>query len=229
MKKLILSLWIILMLSMLAAGSADSLFLAADQSLLIMPTAYTMPKGQSALTDFEIILLQYSYAATDRIHLTAATAFPITEELLRTFSVGSKINYLKKGKLQSAAWTSYTPDVKILTLGNVCSYGNPRGSIHCAGAFVSTFKEKQGSALAALGGIKNFSTRTAGIAELIFIAQNDINNASEMVNTNYINTLVLGIRFKGNRMSWDLGAIRPLNEDMGDLIALPYLKATFMF
>ncbi len=229
MKKLILSLWIIVMISMLAAGSADSLFLAADQSLLIMPTAYTMPKGQSALTDFEIILLQYSYAATDRIHLTAATAFPITKELIKTFSVGGKINYLKQGKLQSAAWTSYTADAQILTLGNVCSYGNPQGSIHCAGAFVYTFKEKQGSVLAALGGIKNFSTRTAGIAELIFFADNDIHNASEMVNTNYINTLVLGIRFKGNRMSWDLGAIRPLNEDMGELLALPYLKATFMF
>lgn len=229
MKKLMLSLWIILMISILSAGSADSLFLAADQSLLIMPTAYTMPQGQSAITDFEIILLQYSYAATDRIHLTAASAFPITEEMLRTFSIGSKINYLKQGKLQSAAWTSYTPDAKILTLGNVFSYGNPKGSIHCAGALVYTLKESHGSALAALGGIKNFSTRTAGIAELIFFAENDIDNASEVVNTNYVNTLVLGIRFKGNRMSWDLGAIRPLNEDMGDLIALPYLKATFMF
>ncbi|MCK9557893.1 MAG: hypothetical protein PHO85_04420 [Candidatus Cloacimonetes bacterium] len=43
--------------------------------------------------------------------------------------------------------------------------------------------------------------------------------------------VLFGIRFKGSHVSWDLGGMRPLEPDTEDdeLIAIPFLKATFIF
>jgi hypothetical protein len=223
MRNIIITLFLFTITLFLYADAQDSTFYAADQSLLFMPTAYTMPKGTRALTDYEVFVLQYSYAATDHLHLSAVSIFPISVDVLRTLTLGAKQNYLRTGYLQSAAWVSFTPDVSLraITFGNVFSYGTPKRSAHAAVGFGTNLHDKIGSALLMLGGTTSMSGRVNFLAE--------ITTTTDALKENYTGLLSLGIRFKGKATSWDLGGFRPLSGDTGELLLIPYLKATFVF
>lgn len=57
--------------SLLLAQEHAAQFNAADQSVSLLPTAHTMPRGTHAITTMEFVLFQYSYAPTNRLHLSA--------------------------------------------------------------------------------------------------------------------------------------------------------------
>ena len=81
-----------------------------------------------------------------------------------------------------------------------------------------------------LGGITTLSKRVSGIMEyynLRDILEIDFDDDDPLDLDN--SALLLGIRFKGEKMSWDLGGIRPLVVDEGDFLAVPFVKATFIF
>ncbi len=230
MKKVLVLASIILATTAFMFAEADPQFLAADQTLMIMPTAYTMPKGTSAFTNFELFLLQYTYAYMDRVHLSAAMVFPVFKDAIKTFTVGSKISYYREDKLQTALWVSYIPDPKIFSLGHVFSYGIPKISGHLTTGLVT--KAQDGDAIlsygtedlfyhAGFGVINSLSPRTSLITEL---------HLGRYTGDDGVDSLILcGLRFKGKNISWDLGGFRPINEDMGELIALPFVKATILF
>jgi hypothetical protein len=205
------------------ADKDEPLYHSADQSLFVMPTAFTMPRGSSVLTSFEFLILQYTYAPTDRLHLSLASIFPITFDLLRSFTLGGKINYLRKDGIQAAFYGSFTPDVevRIANIGHVLSIGNPSSSLHFSVSkpFGEYEDLLEGGFLFGLGGITDLSRRVAGIGEVyLYTGEGD----SEQV-------LALGLRFKGTNISWDLGGFRPLGYDLGIFIAVPFIKATFLF
>jgi len=215
--------------SFLLAQVVDAQFLAADQSLMTMPTAYTMPQGQSSLTDFEVLLVQYSYALTNIFHISGGMVFPMSAELLKTFTFGTKTNYYRGKTVQSALWASYTPDPKTSTLGNIVSIGNPEASIHVLTATTLDFRRGKQQPILGLGGIKNFSDRTSGIAEFYYAPDIYKYFEDDESDLKSLKIIMLGIRFKGQRMSWDFGAFRPLGMDAEDLIGIPFIKATFIF
>lgn len=203
--------------------SSEIMFQAADQALFVMPTAYTMPKGSSAITDFELLILQYTYAPTNNLHLSAGMVFPIVLDLFRTITLGAKFNYLRKDKIQCAFYGSVTPDpdMRIANIGHVLSIGDPRGSVHIAvnKPFGSYEDILEGGFVASLGGIVDFSKRVAGLGEVYLYS-----SARQPAQV-----FGLGLRFKGKNISWDLGGIRPFGIDAGDFIAVPFIKATFIF
>lgn len=200
-------------------------FRSADQSVMILPTAYTMPVGQSAITSYELLIIQYAYAFLDRAHLSAAMVFPVTKDMLKTFTFGTKVNYYRGKTLQAAVNCTFTPDPQALSLGNVFSLENGDYSFHLSTAALVTFKESVQSGYAGLGIIKNHNDRLSLMAELIAFGEfdNDVEYGDSLI--------LAGIRFKGKMISWDLGAFRPLGEDFseGSFIALPFVKATVMF
>ncbi|HNX00603.1 MAG TPA: hypothetical protein PLE74_01815 [Candidatus Cloacimonadota bacterium] len=223
MRKVLLVTFFVLSSIIIFAQDSGNTTYAADQSLLFMPTAYTMPKGTSALTDYEVLVLQYSYAATDHLHLSAVSVFPVTKDALRTLTVGMKQNFFRKGKVQSAGWFSFTPDsaIRAISFGDVVSYGTPERSAHAAVAFGSNLHDKISSAVLMGGVTTSMSERVNFIAEFT--------TTTEALKDNYTGLLSLGVRFNGKSTSWDLGGFRPLSGDSGDLLLVPYLKATFVF
>ncbi|MGC9362307.1 MAG: hypothetical protein ACP5F3_05195, partial [Candidatus Syntrophosphaera sp.] len=186
--------------SLYQKGKADSIkadpqFLSADQALFVMPTAYTMPRGSSAFTSFELLIIQYTYAPTDRLHISAGTVFPITFDLLRSFTLGGKINYLRKDVIQAAFYGSYTPDVevRIANIGHVLSIGDPHQSLHFSvskpfGEYEDILEE---GFVFGLGGIADLSKRVSGIGEFYLYSGEGY---TEQV-------LALGLRFKGAKIS----------------------------
>ena len=227
MKSILFALCALLLLAVPVFADNEENYEPADQSLLLLPTAYTMPKGTSALTNYELAVFQYAYALSDRLHLSAAMVFPIHKEVFKTFSAGIKLNYLQIDQLQSSLNFAVNPHFRVMNLGNTISYGSAKTNLHLNVGLVlnedSVLEDIDGDYIyyGGLGFIDNVSKRTAVIVEYALGAGNDDSDAESIV--------ALGLRFKGQRISWDLGAIRPVSADMDDFIALPFIKATVMF
>jgi hypothetical protein len=222
MKVLILVVALMLVTSFsLSAQEMSEEFKAADQSLMVMPTAYTMPKGASTFTDYEIFIIQYAYGLTNSTHLSVGLPFPIVAEAFEYSALGVKQNYLKYGKLQSAAALTWMPKAKGGILSNVLSYGTPKASLHGYIGFFYDYDRVESGALLALGGIVDVSSRIALMSELI--------THSEAADEEGGQILTLGVRFKGDKLSWDLGGFRPFTGNSGDLILIPLIKMTVLF
>lgn len=222
---------IILLLGLLATGlfaaDPDELFWAADQSLMVMPTAYTMPKGMHAFTDLELAIMQYAYAVSNRTHLSAGMVFPFTEDMIKTFTAGFKTNFLKSKKAQAALIGSFNPHTRAGYGGVVGSFGDPDISMHIMGSELYNFKNGDYQTLIALGGIKSISERFSGIMECYVVPQ-ELGNLGDDPDAAQF-AIALGARFKGPKISWDFGIGRALGIDMGDFIGFPVLKATILF
>lgn len=230
MKNYVLIIIVLLAGTLLLAQEKETPFYAADQSVFLLPTAHTMPRGTHALTSFEVLLLQYSFSATDRLHLSAGMVFPVTADMFKTLSLGAKYRYLSQGKVNSAAWASYSPDPQLFTAGNVVSLDANKASLHFAAALYANAEEGESRILFGLGGIAELSHRVNLMGEIIMVPETEWIEEEDIDEvTGYEGLLIVGLRFKGEKISWDLGGARSLEEGQGDLIAIPFLKATFLF
>lgn len=180
--------------------------------------------------------MQYSYALSEDIHRSAGMVFPFHKEMLKTFSVGGKYNYIHSGPLASALTLSYHVDKGYILGANVLSFGDMDASVHLyTGAFYKTQK-KETTAVFGLGGIKSFSTRVSGMMEIIYVdplydrkpKESFLNEGRDLVAT-------IGIRLKGDKVSWDFGTFRSLLKywdggfDEDFVLFSPTLKATVLF
>ena len=194
----------------------------SDHELLLMPTAYTMEQGKSYLTNYELFLLNYTYAISPSTHLGVFTLFPITKDFLETFTLGAKQKYLNSDFIKAALWTTYTPKISGLTLGTVFSFGKATHGLHLGISTASEFEtsKKHWELVYMLGYRYDFSKKLSLLAEYT--------NFSSFIKEDFNGLISIGIRFRGESISWELAGIRPL-ESTGDLLFFPLLKATFLF
>jgi len=205
---------LILMPFILAAQN----FQPGDHELFLMPTAYTMPKGNSYFSNYELVFLNYTFAQTPTTHIGAFTLFPITKDFVETFTFGAKQNYLKFNKFQGALWATYTPKIKGITIGNVFSIGKKSNSLHIGIGAATADEASQWELLYLIGYRKDVSKKVSLIAEYT-------NSQTLLEEENFNGLISIGARFRGGSVSWELAGVRPL-ESTGDFLFFPLLKAT---
>jgi len=195
-----------------------------DHELMIMPTAYTMEDNQWYLSDYELFLLNFTYAASPSTHIGIFTLFPMTSDFLETITLGIKQNYLKSENFQAALWGTYTPKASGLSLGNVFSYGKGGSSLHVGLSGVTNVDEDTDGWLFVymLGGRVDLSRKICLMAEYT--------NFSTAAENGFDGLISFGFRFIGESVSWELAGIRPL-QGTGDVdfFMFPLLKATVLF
>jgi hypothetical protein len=186
-----------------------------------MPTAYTMEQGDMYIADYEVVFLNFTFAATPSTHLGVFTLFPITSDFLETLTLGAKQRYLDFGFFQSALWVTYTPKVSGYTVGNVFSFGKPSHGFHAGIASGSSFEEntEEWELVFLLGYRLDISQKLSILVEYT--------NLKTGIEEGFNGLLSFGVRFRGESISWELGGMRPL-ESTGDLVLFPLLKATFL-
>ncbi|MDP8268114.1 MAG: hypothetical protein P9L97_05245 [Candidatus Tenebribacter davisii] len=216
--KQIITLIIILFL---ANGLFGRDYQVGDHELFAMPTAYTMPAGNTYFTDYELVFLNFTFAPTNRTHVGFFTLFPVVTEFLDTFSIGAKQNYLRTESLESAAWLAYTAEIEGFSIGNVLSISKENSSIHLGISGLKVLNAKKWEYLFMFGGKMDISERTACIVEY--------ETTNSVWDNDFSKFISLGVRFKGERVAWDIAGVRPLAEDTGNLLFLPYIKATVYF
>lgn len=212
---------IFVVILLLATGLLGREYQVGDHELCLMPTAYTMPTGSTYFTDYELFFLNFTFAPTERTHVGFFTLFPVTTDFLQTFSVGIKQNYLRAENLESAAWFAFTPEIEGISIGNVVSLNKKKSSLHLGISAVKGFDAKKWEYLFMAGGKLDISERTALITEY--------ESSSSMIENDLSGFMIVGIRFKGDRVAWDIAGIRPLFEDTGEILFLPFIKATVYF
>ncbi len=224
MKKIIL---IFLLFTALTNIFAQN-YAPGDNEYLFTPTAYTMPKGNSYFTDYELFLLNYTYAVTDRTHLGVFIPFPITTDLLKLLSFGVKQNYLKTDWIQSAVYASYTFDTAQLILGNSISIGNPSNGANLSAGITKFFKDSNGFGILLSFGYRfDPSENTSLIAEISQIFGGD--NVQNFTSTFPGGLISVAFRIRSTHLSWDLGAFRPLDMEDSGIVAFPMLKVSYYF
>jgi hypothetical protein len=204
--------------------SKPGAYQVGDHELLLMPTAYTMQSGQSYLSNYELFFLNYSYAPGNSTHISAFTLFPITKEFIETLTFGVKQKYLNNESVKAALWTSYTPKISLLTFGTVLSFGSGPDGLHVGISTANSLDADNSSDSWELIYMAGYRLDTSRKISLIF----EYTNFSSAVDENFNGLLSLGIRFRGQNITWDLAGIRPLESTEG-LFLIPLLKATFLF
>jgi len=217
-------------LAALLCASTAGAYQTGDHELLTMPTAWTMDKGQSYFTDYELVCLNYNYGITPRTHIGVFTLFPVTAEMLRSLTLGMKQNWLQGEKVSSALWLTYSPDFQGLTVGNVFSFGTPANGFHAGACLVkglennSDFEDDGNTGpeeyVFMAGYRKDLGPRLSGLLEYY--------TSSSILDDGFNGLGNFGLRWRGENLAVDFGGMRPLS-DTGDLLFIPYLKATVMF
>lgn len=213
---------IFVIILLLANGLFGREYQVGDHELCLMPTAYTMPAGSTYFTDYELFFLNFTFAPTNRTHVGFFTLFPVTTDFLETFSVGVKQNYLRTKKVESAAWFAFAPEIEGISIGNVVSIaGKEKVSLHLGISAITASDAKEWEYLFMAGGKLDISERTALIAEY--------GTSNTLIEDEFSGMMLFGIRFKGERVAWDIAGVRPLSEDTGNLLFLPFIKVTVYF
>jgi len=196
-----------------------------DHELLIMPTAYTMEDGQAYFSNYELFILNFSYAPTSSTHISVLMLFPIVSEFVETISFGVKQKYLNSENVKGALGATYTPKPSLVTIGTVFSIGSGPDGFH-AGISMANSLEREDENKDKWEWIYMFGYRVDVSQKISLVAE--YTNFSAAVEENFNGLLSLGVRFRGVNNTWDLAGIRPL-ESTGDFIFFPLLKATFLF
>ena len=206
---------------------------AGDHELFLMPTAYTMPKGSSYFTDYEVAVLNYTYAVTSRTHIGVFSFFPINKKVLETAALGIKQNYYSSQKTSCALWSAYIPKNRVLNLGHVLSLGEKSKSFHFAVSATHFFKDfditdssgtndlKQWAYTFTIGYRKDLSEKISLISEYSYIVAPEKGQGTDF--------LAIGPRSRTKKIAWDIAAARPIIYDAPGIIVLPVLKATITF
>ena len=180
-----------------------------------------MEKGQSYFSDYELVFLNYTYAVSSGTHLGVFTLFPVTADFLETLTFGAKQNYINGEGIKAAVWVTFTPKVSGLTIGSVFSFGKPSNGFHLGLGTASSFEQQTEEwPLVIMAG---YRVDVSGTLSLLA----EYTNAKAAIDEGFNGLLSIGLRFRSETMSWEIGGIRPL-ETTGDLLFLPLLKATLL-
>ncbi len=211
-------LFILLLLPVVVLAQGE--YQPGGHELLVSPTAFTMPKGNSYFTDYELFFLNYTYAITSRTHVGAFILFPIASGFEKFFSLGIKQNYLQTAVISSAVWYTHNFESGVGFVGNAITLGNYRTNFTVNIGAVTDYKNYE--ILLSAGGI-------LGVTKHFKLLFEYMNSKTLIEDADFNGLIGLGVRFQGSRLSFDVAGIRPFQEETGDFLAFPYVKVTYLF
>ncbi len=183
-------------------------------SLLLVPTARTLPKGDVYYRNFLLLFNNLGYAVTDYVNLSVMAAFPVTSDV-RILSLGAKVRLTPEGSavaLAASASAWFADDEGVGTFGGIVTVGNLRRSATAAVHYASA--DGDGEAFFLLGGDVQVGTGFKLLAEYgnSESAIGDDNDFKGIIN--------VGFRLFWEETSFTLTGFRPLEEE-GDFLAFP--------
>ncbi len=191
-----------------------------DNELLLMPTAYTMPEKNSYFSDYELLLLNYSYAVTSSTHLSAFSFFPVTTRFYESFTMGFKQKVIAYKSVQSSVYGTFTPKGSAFSLGDVVSIADGKNSFHFSLGYTKVAEDAKPFIVFMAGLRIDPSEKTS----LMF----EYENVSSTFEEGSAGMISLGLRIRSTNMSWEIAGMRPL-KSTGNLLFIPLLKVGYYF
>ena len=194
--------------------------------VILLPTAYTHPKGTVFVSNYDIVLLQAGYAITDETQISFSAVPPLGGEGIAFFDLTLKTALAQRGLVRAAALGSMTggvgKDIGTLFLGRVGGVVQLCMTANCGSGFtLSTNGVLAGPVLLmvnGVGGTLRVGRRVSLLAEvetLVPIGRegNQWNGAA----------LGGGVRFHFSHWGFDLSLVRTVRGKD----ALPLLTVTY--
>jgi len=191
-----------------------------DNELLLMPTAYTMPEKNSYFSDYELLLLNYSYAATSSTHLSAFSFFPVTIQFYESLTFGFKQKVITYKSVQSSVYGTFTPKGSAFSFGDVVSIADRKNSFHFSLGYIRVAEEAKPFIVFMAGLRIDPSEKTSLMLEY--------ENVSTTYEEGSAGMISIGLRIRSTNMSWEIAGMRPLQYS-GDLLFIPLLKVGYYF
>ena len=195
-------------------------YFPGDNELMLMPTAYTMPENTSYFSDYELLLLNYSYAVTSSTHLSAFSFFPVTIQFYESFTMGFKQKVLTYKSVQSSIYGTFTPKGTAFSFGNVVSIADGKNSFHFSLGYFRVAEDAKPFIVFMAGLRIDPSEKTS----LMF----EYENVSSTFEEGSAGMISIGLRIRSTNMSWEIAGMRPLQYS-GDLLFIPLLKVGYYF
>lgn len=205
-----------LQLSFVLICSSSAIDYNHCSDLLLMPTAFTIEKNSSKISDYDVLILSGTVAFTNRSEVGAIIPFPVFPSMLNGITLFAKQNYLRYTYLNSAIIGSFIPILPLATIGNVITIGNEEINGNILVCYWKNFSDNQGSLLTYNLGLK--------LKWFIFEYFNSIENKEVEL---FMSNILVGARINFKRVIIDFAGMRPL-ANTGGLFLLPYLKVSFL-
>lgn len=200
-------------------------------TLMLMPTAFTPPKGSIVFRDFELLFLTLGYSPTNTTSIVAGGLFPVSTEF-NAFTFG-----IKQGLYQKANGAIAVAGNITVPMGSGINDAGYIWLLNGVGSY--RFADKVGIHIAA-GGIgaqgrnANAQGFSLGLGSDIRLGSHvkllaEVLHGGTTFDPGSSGTLInLGLRIHGDRLSADIGGMRPL-ENTGDLLFIPLLSVGYRF
>lgn len=194
--------------------------------VVLLPTAYTHPKGTFYLTSYDVVLLQGGYAFTDDTQVSV-TALPIATESFTVLDFSLKTVLVRSGLVRVAAIGSVSggvgKDIGVQFVGRVGGVGQLCLDRRCDSSFsLSSNLTLVGAPIMAngVGGIWRVGRTVSLLAELATLVPLSGSALAEFNGA----ALGGGVRFHLVHWGFDIALIRALNS-AGSVA--PLLTATY--
>lgn len=207
------------------AGSMLGVRVDPDRnSIMLMPTPATLPKGDHYFRSFELFFMNYGYGIIDDLNLSLAFLFPLTTEW-NFLATGLKWQIMDReeaglGLALNGSYLMAPDEQSYRTFGGVIGIGDARRSLNLAVDY-GVDENDDGGERVFVGGDFQLSRKIKIFAEwassgLVMEVGDDDDDFNGFIN--------LGFRLFGDSMAFSMGAFRPLiNEDGGSFVALPLI------
>lgn len=186
-------------------------------SLMFCPTPATLARGDAYFRNFELFFLNFGGGVTEALDLSVGTMFPVSSELLM-LSLGGKWRLLDReaDPVGLALVGSFTmiEDVWFGGPGVVVGLGDRRRSFNLAVNHVLNADDDSETIF--LAGVDAQAGRRVKFFVEFMSSSSLIDDDDEF--HGFIN---LGLRFFGQRHSFSLAGLRPLDEDLDNFILFP--------
>jgi hypothetical protein len=202
---------------------------SASNRLIVMPTGFAMEPGEFHVADQEIAVITASYGVSKNLSLWGGIS-PLGAVLSGRFilSISDSLAFTA-GSFVGIEWLGISggPVSGLLLPYLIGSYGEPDSNITVGAAAAFSFGSMNGfdslGFVAALAGKVVLTSATAIVTEN-WIIWGKNNGGFDLL------TIIGGLVFRiaGNRFSWDIGAIVPIQSTFeGPIIPIPWLSLTY--
>ncbi len=200
-------------------------------TLLLMPTAFTPPKGSVVARDFELLFLTLGYSPTSTTSIVAGAMFPVTTEF-NALTVGIKQGVYSQANGAIAVVGNVTLPISeeinnaafLWLLNVVASYRfADQVGVHVAAGGVGAQGRGEGvrSASVGVGTDIRLTPHIKLLGEVLHGGTSfDPSSAATIIN--------MGIRIHGERLSADIAGMRTVQE-VGDFFLIPLVSIGYRF
>jgi hypothetical protein len=203
----------------------------------LLPTAMTQPGGSGTYNNYELVLHGFTYGITDRVQTTVTVLSPITKDMPFAGLAAVKWRLVATPRfhfaVQGSGGVGHESSTGT-TLGggafaSLCLREDCSSLLSASATYQRFFGAATGGSMILYGGsiVHGVSQHVKLLGEVTSLATTRVGGSSGFDNVPGA-IVSYGVRLHTDNLAGDIGFIRPVGEDTGDLLmGLPFVNVSY--